>query len=225
MTETRATLNNPILRDGTKVPIFPIGPRVLIERTGEEEVKTQSGLLLPQMGAEETNYGIVLAAGPAAMDVLHDAGIEIGDRIAFGRFAGERLRWRVDGDKNPFREAYMIDCKDVWGCAELADRIFSGDMGLGNIAEDGSDTQYRFYRKVEKKTVEPTGNPGEFEGAQEEQEPDNTDALISLHRRELERLQRGASAAHQRQDIESYEHLLSEMLPHKQAIKNLGGSI
>lgn len=82
-----------------KISFKPLGSRVLIEPTEQEEM-TASGIILPETAKEKPQQGKVLAAGPGdrndegeriAMDV------KVGDIILFAKYSGTEVK--MDGKK------------------------------------------------------------------------------------------------------------------------------
>lgn len=219
---SKPSKNNPVTTKGIPLPVFPIGDRVVVERLGEEEVKTQGGLILPSVAADKTAFGVILAAGPEAHDVLYSVGIEIGDNIVFGKFAPEVMRWQTDGLGR--QEVYFINVKDVWGCVELAERIRTGEYAIEQTKdEDGHPSgQFRFFKASTKLELEETDD-GHFRAADNPDE--EAEAEVIVRRRRHKQLQEQASVAHMRQDLETMEHLQAQMLEEKKAIKALGGEI
>jgi co-chaperonin GroES (HSP10) len=73
-------------------PDHPVQDICLVYRI-PNPYKSTSGLVLPEQfsQAHDTvlSHGILLSAGPEAMDVLTSHGILIGDYVKFARFAGE----------------------------------------------------------------------------------------------------------------------------------------
>ena len=82
-----------------KISFKPLGSRVLVEPTEQEEM-TASGIILPETAKEKPQQGKVLAAGPGdrndegeriAMDV------KVGDTILFAKYSGTEVK--MDGKK------------------------------------------------------------------------------------------------------------------------------
>ena len=82
-----------------KISFKPLGSRVLVEPTEQEEM-TASGIILPETAKEKPQQGKVLAAGPGdrndegeriAMDV------KVGDTILFAKYSGTEVK--MEGKK------------------------------------------------------------------------------------------------------------------------------
>jgi co-chaperonin GroES (HSP10) len=69
-----------------------IGVRCLV-LVDEPKKLTAVGLHIPDEAKVRAFSGVLLDAGLQARDRLHDHGIEIGDRIEYGRFAGIIEEW------------------------------------------------------------------------------------------------------------------------------------
>ena len=85
--------------------IKPLGERVLIKQTEQEEV-TKSGIVLPGTASKEKPIiGEVLAVGSKGEEV------KVGDKVIFEKFSGTEVK---DGE-----ESYLILEKDnVWAIFE-----------------------------------------------------------------------------------------------------------
>jgi chaperonin GroES len=77
----------------------PLHDRVIVKRV-EQETKTASGIFIPDNAAEKPDQGEVLAVGPGKRDdkgVLQPMAVKTGDRVLFGKYAGQTVK--VDGDE------------------------------------------------------------------------------------------------------------------------------
>ena len=87
----------------------PLFARVLLERP---QFKSSSGLLIIPESAQKVNAptrGVVVACGPTC-----DPGIQPGQTVLFGKFAGE---WIKDGAGN---EIYICQDEDILAIEEPA---------------------------------------------------------------------------------------------------------
>ena len=94
--------------------IRPLHDRVIVKRL-EEERKTASGIVIPDAAAEKPDQGQILAVGPGKRDEngKHVAlDIKVGDRILFGKYAGQTVK--VDGE-----ELLVMREEDIMGVVEL----------------------------------------------------------------------------------------------------------
>jgi chaperonin GroES len=74
------------------VNIKPLGSRVLVEPHAAE-VKTASGIIIPDSAKEKPQRGTVVAVGPGTKEVEME--VKEGDVVLYGKYAGTELA--VDG--------------------------------------------------------------------------------------------------------------------------------
>jgi chaperonin GroES len=68
----------------------PLGNRVVVEPISEEEV-TKSGIILPDtIDKEKKAEGKILAIG--AGEKIVALGLKVGDKVLFGKYAGEEVK-------------------------------------------------------------------------------------------------------------------------------------
>lgn len=77
--------------------IQPLADRVLIQ-PAEAEVKTASGIIIPDTAKEKPQRGTVLAVGKGTKD--HEMTVKVGDKVLYGKYSGTEIE--LDGAK------YMI---------------------------------------------------------------------------------------------------------------------
>ncbi len=107
-------------------PYLPMGKNVLVFRL-PNETKTAGGLWVPEAHAEPKPMGVLVAAGLAAMDVLAESLIEVGDIVWFGRFAG----WEKEIERDPEgtgKQILSMKEGDVLGSVDALDRVSSYEM-------------------------------------------------------------------------------------------------
>lgn len=81
-----------------KLKLQPLGDRVVVRPKDEQDVRTPSGLVIPDTAKEKPQVGNVLAVGPGALD---DDGKRIpmdvkeGDQVLYSKFAG--TEFKLDG--------------------------------------------------------------------------------------------------------------------------------
>ena len=81
--------------------IRPLGNRILVEQSTEEEV-TASGIVLPDTAEKEKKaQGKIVAVGngPAIMSL----GLKIGDTVVFGKYAGEEIETGTGTAKKEYK--------------------------------------------------------------------------------------------------------------------------
>jgi chaperonin GroES len=93
--------------------IRPLHDRVIVKRL-EEERKTASGIVIPDTATEKPDQGEVVAVGPGKRDdsgKLIEMGLKIGDRVLFGKYAGQTVK--MDG-----QELLVMREEDIMGVVE-----------------------------------------------------------------------------------------------------------
>ena len=89
----------------------PLGDRVLVRRTDEEQT-SEGGIVLPGSAAEKPSQGEVLAVGPGKSlenGETQAVAVKEGDLVVFGQYAGSNTV-KVDGD-----ELVVINEQDILG--------------------------------------------------------------------------------------------------------------
>ena len=89
----------------------PLGDRVLVKRTDEEET-SEGGIVLPGSAAEKPSQGEVLAVGPGkTLDdgKVQTVAVKAGDVVVFGQYAGSNTV-KVDGE-----ELVVLNENDILG--------------------------------------------------------------------------------------------------------------
>ena len=72
-----------------KVNVKPLGERVLVEPQ-EAEVKTASGIIIPDSAQEKPQKGKVLATGPGTKDVQME--VKAGNIVLYGKYSGTEIK-------------------------------------------------------------------------------------------------------------------------------------
>jgi len=89
----------------------PLGDRVLVRRTDEEET-SEGGIVLPGSAAEKPSQGEVLAVGPGKTNdkgEIQAIPVKAGDMVVFGQYAGSNTV-KVDGE-----ELVVLNENDILG--------------------------------------------------------------------------------------------------------------
>ena len=89
----------------------PLGDRVLVRRTDEEET-SEGGIVLPGSAAEKPSQGEVLAVGPGKANdkgEIQAVPVKAGDMVVFGQYAGSNTV-KVDGE-----ELVVLNENDILG--------------------------------------------------------------------------------------------------------------
>lgn len=95
------------------MPLRPLQDRLLIQRS-EPELKTASGIVIPDSAGEKPEQGEVLAVGPGKRSERGDLvalSLKPGDRVLFGKYSGQTVK--VDG-----RELLVVREDDVLAVIE-----------------------------------------------------------------------------------------------------------
>ena len=71
------------------VNVKPLGDRVLVEPQ-EAEVKTASGIIIPDSAQEKPQKGKVLAVGKGTKDVEME--LKVGDVVLYGKYSGTEIK-------------------------------------------------------------------------------------------------------------------------------------
>jgi chaperonin GroES len=73
----------------------PLGDRVVVKPDTEQDMRTPSGLVIPDTAKEKPQMGTVVAVGPGA---LNDEGdrmpmdVSEGDKVLYSKFAGTEVK-------------------------------------------------------------------------------------------------------------------------------------
>lgn len=77
----------------------PLQDRVIIKRL-DNELKTASGIVIPDSAAEKPDQGEVVAVGPGKKTEdgkVIAVDLKVGDKVLFGKYAGQSVK--VDGEE------------------------------------------------------------------------------------------------------------------------------
>ncbi|HPB33055.1 MAG TPA: co-chaperone GroES [Candidatus Sumerlaeota bacterium] len=80
--------------------IRPLGDRVLVKRTEEEEQKSPGGIIIPDTAKEKPQRGKVAAAGKGAVNEKGERTpmeVKVGDEVLFGKYSGNDVK--IDGEE------------------------------------------------------------------------------------------------------------------------------
>lgn len=81
--------------------IQPLGDRILVKPLTEEET-TQTGIILPEtVDKEKKAEGEVLGIGEG--EKIQKLGLKIGDKVMFGKYAGEDIEVKEGGEKIEYK--------------------------------------------------------------------------------------------------------------------------
>ena len=83
----------------SKLKLKPLGGRVIVEPTEQEEM-TAGGIILPETAKEKPQEGKILAAGPGDRDEDGERipmEVQIGDKVLYAKYSGTEVK--MDGKK------------------------------------------------------------------------------------------------------------------------------
>jgi len=128
---------NDLLRKRIKeyaIPAFPAQmtfDNIAIWRLKNPKV-SPGGIVLPDVVDEDVeNRGVLVSAGPKALDELYSTGIELGQILWFGRFTGDEKQI-VKRGSGQAEGQYMLLCKarDVIAGEDLRTAIDAGKIKI-----------------------------------------------------------------------------------------------
>jgi chaperonin GroES len=74
----------------------PLGDRVLVRRTDEDEQKTSGGIIIPDTAKEKPQEGEVISVGKGRLldnGEYQPIDVAAGDKVLFGKFAGTEVKY------------------------------------------------------------------------------------------------------------------------------------
>jgi len=78
----------------------PLGDRVVVKPDEDQDMRTPSGLVIPDTAKEKPQMGTIVAAGPGALDDDGDRlpmDVSEGDKVLYSKFAGTEVK--VEGNE------------------------------------------------------------------------------------------------------------------------------
>ena len=126
-----------------EVPYWPLSKTCLVFRL-PSETRTAGGLFIAEEHAEPKPYGVLVAAGLAARDILEDNLIHIGDVVWFGRFAG----WEKEIKRDPEgkgKQILQLKVEDILGSVDAVERVKEYDIVR---VETDEGMQFQYERKA-----------------------------------------------------------------------------
>ncbi|GHT81569.1 10 kDa chaperonin [Betaproteobacteria bacterium] len=93
--------------------IRPLHDRVIIKRL-DAELKTASGIVIPDSAGEKPDQGEIKAVGNGKIlenGTVRPLQVKVGDRVLFGKYAGQAVK--VDGE-----ELLVVREEDLFGVIE-----------------------------------------------------------------------------------------------------------
>ncbi|MEK7618270.1 MAG: co-chaperone GroES [Patescibacteria group bacterium] len=90
--------------------VKPLGNRVLVKQDSQEEV-TKSGIVLPDTADKEKKaIGTIMELGNGSE--VSALGLKLGDKVVFGKYAGEEVEMEENGKKVEYKILYVGKEKD-----------------------------------------------------------------------------------------------------------------
>lgn len=110
--------------------VYPIG------KDDEQSDRTAGGIILPEITRERliAQEGILLMAGPKAIEELYSHGISIGDRVLVAQFS-TRMRTYMSATKRLHR-ILLLRAQEVAASEDLATAYARGELWM-DMTEDG----------------------------------------------------------------------------------------
>jgi chaperonin GroES len=111
----QAGQNNGLLSTTQDCPMAlrPLNDRIIIQRS-EPELKTASGIVIPDSAGEKPEQGEVIAVGPGRRNDSGDfvaLNVKVGDKVIFGKYSGQSVK--LDG-----RELLVVREEDLFAVIE-----------------------------------------------------------------------------------------------------------
>lgn len=125
-----------------ELPYLPAYKVVLVFRL-PSETRTAGGLYVPDEHREPKPMGVLLGAGLAALDIMRDHLIEVGDVVWFGHFAG----WEKEIERDPEgtgRQILQLKVDELLGSVDALERIGT----THSLAYDDDEGQHSYEEKV-----------------------------------------------------------------------------
>ncbi len=92
----------------------PLGDRVVVERTEEQEQVSAGGIIIPDTAKEKPTQGLIVSVGPGKRrdDGTIDAlTVKSGDKVLYGKWGGNEIK--IDG-----KEYLLMKEDDIYGIIE-----------------------------------------------------------------------------------------------------------
>ena len=87
----------------------PLGDRVVVKPMSEEDMKTPSGIIIPDSAQEKPQEGEVVAVGPGELNELGKRvkpDVSKGDKVVYSKYGGTEIK--VDG-----QEYLILSSRDI----------------------------------------------------------------------------------------------------------------
>lgn len=129
--------------DIPEIPYLPMHKDVLVFRMPDEE-RTAGGLFVPKTNAEPKSYGVLVAAGLGAMDMMYAHLVELGDIVWFGTYEGEEKEIsREVGSEG--KKLLQMKIEGIRGSVDAVERRKGFEIVLGK------DGKHMYQQKTTKR--------------------------------------------------------------------------
>lgn len=115
------------------IPYLPAAKNVLVYRLPADE-RTSGGLYVPQEHQGTKSRGVLLAAGLAALDVMGDHLIEVGDIVWTSHFAGRDAEVRREEGRSADK-VLQLKIEDVLGSVDAIERAKDCEIDVSDEGE------------------------------------------------------------------------------------------
>ena len=93
----------------------PLGDRIVVKPSEEDEARTASGLVIPDTAKEKPQQGTVIAVGPGKRSEqtgeIIPLGIEVGETVLYSKYGGTEVA--ANGD-----DVLVLNARDVLAIVE-----------------------------------------------------------------------------------------------------------
>ncbi len=76
--------------------LVPLGDRILVKRSEEDEQKTSGGIIIPDTAKEKPQEGEVVAVGKGRIldnGARQNVDVEVGDKVLFTKYGGTEVTY------------------------------------------------------------------------------------------------------------------------------------
>jgi co-chaperonin GroES (HSP10) len=128
---------------------LPMGKTCLVARLPPKN-RTEGGLWIADTDAELPLYGILIAAGLKAREMMADALIEIGDVVKFGKFEGAEEEFDREKLKQG-RYILQVKIEGINGSVEADQRAEGHDLKYVETPDGDEQLMWVLREKIERK--------------------------------------------------------------------------
>lgn len=120
------------------LPYQPIFDRVLVYRISDEKYGGSGGVIIkPETARGAEQRGMLVAAGPKALDSLITNGVLLGDIVWFGQFSGMFEQNSLERTAGQAAKGFVVErVESINGSDDLITRIRQDEVALELDSED-----------------------------------------------------------------------------------------